>query len=366
MTATQDLRAAGVSIWLDDLSRGRIRSGDLDRLIAESDVVGITTNPTIFAAAFADGASYREQAESLRAAGESRVETALALMTDDVRAACDTFRPVFEETGGWDGRVSIEVSPVVADDPDATLAECRRLRDLVDRPNLFVKIPATEAGVTAIEDAIAEGISVNVTLIFGLERYRQVIAAYVAGLERARAAGLDLARIHSVASFFVSRVDVEVDRRLEASGDPRASGLRGRAAVANARLAYEVFEQSLREDRWRAVADSGANLQRPLWASTGVKDARLRDTLYVEELVAPHTVSTMPEKTLDAVRDHALIRPDAITANEADAHAVMAALAEAGVSMDAVSETLETAGIATFGASWERLLAAVWPEDPPR
>ena len=220
--------------------------------------------------------------------------------------------------------------------------------------------------MTAIEDAIAEGISVNVTLIFGLERYRQVIAAYVAGLERARAAGLDLARIHSVASFFVSRVDVEVDRRLEASGDPRASGLRGRAAVANARLAYEVFEQSLREDRWRAVADSGANLQRPLWASTGVKDARLRDTLYVEELVAPHTVSTMPEKTLDAVRDHARIRLDAITANEADAHAVMAALAEVGVSMDAVSETLETAGIATFGASWERLLAAVWPEDPPR
>ena len=364
MNATRELRDAGVSIWLDDLSRGRIRSGELDRLIAESDVVGITTNPTIFAAAFAEGVGYREQADRLRADGVSRVEAALALMTDDVRAACDTFRPVFDETGGWDGRVSIEVSPVVAHDADATLAECRHLRDLVGRPNLFVKIPATRAGVTAIEDAIAEGISINVTLIFGLERYRQVIDAYAAGLERARAAGLDLGSIHSVASFFVSRVDVEVDRRLEASGDPRASELRGRAAVANARLAYDLFEQSLREDRWRALAHTGANLQRPLWASTGVKDARLRDTLYVEELVAPRTVDTMPEKTLDAVRDHGRIRPDAVTANYSDAHAVLEALAEAGISMDAVSETLETAGIATFGASWERLLAAVWEEEP--
>ena len=363
MTATEELRAAGVSIWLDDLSRARIRSGDLDHLIADSGVVGITTNPTIFATAFADGESYGEQAASLRAAGASRVDTALTLMTDDVRAACDTFRPVFEGTDGTDGRVSIEVSPVVAHDPDATLAECRRLRDLVDRPNLFVKIPATRAGVTAIEDAIAEGISVNVTLIFGIPRYRQVIAAYAAGLERALAAGLELGTIHSVASFFVSRVDVEVDRLLEASSDPRASGLRGRAAVANARLAYEVFEQSLGEARWRALADGGANPQRPLWASTGVKDARLRDTLYVEELVAPRTVSTMPEKTLDVVRDHARIRPDAVTANIDDAHGVMDAVADVGVSMDAVSETLETAGIATFAAAWERLLAAAWPED---
>jgi transaldolase len=278
-------------------------------------------------------------------------------MTADVRSACDILRPTFDATAGVDGRVSIEVSPAVAHDAGATLAEAHSLRSAVDRENLFVKIPATAAGIEAIRDATAAGISVNVTLIFGLDRYREVIDAYLSGLERASAAGLGLDTIQSVASFFVSRVDVEVDRRLEALGG--ASGLEGRAAVANARLAYELFEQTLRTPRWKALETAGANLQRPLWASTGVKSDRMRDTMYVEELVAPHTVNTMPEKTLEAVFDHGAISADAITGNYGDARSVLALLEEHGISMADVAATLESAGIATFSASWERLLGIV-------
>ncbi|MFF1877831.1 transaldolase [Leifsonia sp. NPDC058230] len=359
MTATGDLRAAGVSIWLDDLSRDRIVSGGLERLIAERDVVGITTNPTIFAAAFTQGVGYRDRLAELRGSGAGAAEIAVALMTEDVQSACDILLPIHESTSGRDGRVSIEVSPAAAHDSAATLAEAIRLHELVDRPNVFVKIPATLAGVAAIEDAIAAGISINVTLIFGLDRYRQVIEAYERGLERARADGRDLSRIHSVASFFVSRVDVEVDRRLEAVGGRAAEVLSGKAAVANARLAYEIFEQSLRELRWLVLADAGANPQRPLWASTGVKDPRMRDTRYVEELVAPHTVNTMPEKTLEAVWDHGRIPADAIAGTEDDSRQVIEGLRAVGISMAEVAGTLEAAGIATFADSWERLLAAV-------
>jgi transaldolase len=358
VTATADLRAAGVSVWLDDLSRGRIVSGGLERLIAESDVVGITTNPTIFANAFTESDVYDDQLAELREAGVSPAETAFALMTHDVRAACDILMPVHDATGGVDGRVSIEVSPAVAHDSAATLAEAIHLHDLVDRPNVLVKIPATPAGVVAIAGATAAGISVNVTLIFGLERYRQVIDAYLSGLERARDAGHDLGSIHSVASFFVSRVDVEVDRRLAAAGGEAAERLSGQAAIANARLAYEIFEQTLLDARWLELARAGANPQRPLWASTGVKDPRLRDTIYVEELIAPHTVNTMPAKTLEAVADHGRIRSDTIHGTYDDARRVMGDLAAAGVSMRDVAGTLEATGIVTFATSWESLIDA--------
>jgi transaldolase len=358
-SATEDLRAAGVSIWLDDLSRDRIVSGDLGRLIAERGVVGITTNPTIFATAFTQGDAYRDRLAELRRSGASPAEIAITLTTEDVREACDILLPLHESTRGLDGRVSIEVSPGAAHDSEATLAEAIRLHELVDRPNVFVKIPATPAGVAAIEDAIAAGISINVTLIFGLERYRQVIDAYERGLERARADGHDISRIHSVASFFVSRVDVDVDRRLAIVGGRAAEALSGKAAIANARLAYEVFEESLRELRWLVLADAGANPQRPLWASTGVKDPRMRDTRYVEELVAPHTVSTMPEKTLEAVWDHGRIRPNAIAGTYDEARQVIEGLRAAGISMADVAGALEAAGIATFAESWEKLLAAV-------
>ena len=358
MSATGDLRKAGVSIWLDDLSRDRILSGGLARLIAERDVVGITTNPTIFANAFAGTGAYDSQLADLRRDGASDTDAAFALMTADVRSACDVLRPTFDATAGVDGRVSIEVSPAVAHHAAATLDEAHSLRSAVDRENLFVKIPATTAGIAAIRDATAAGISVNVTLIFGLDRYREVIDAYLSGLERAKDAGLQLGSIQSVASFFVSRVDVEVDRRLEELGRA-ATGVAGRAAIANARLAYEIFQQTLRTPRWLALEAAGANRQRPLWASTGVKSERMRDTLYVEELVAPQTVNTMPEKTLEAVWDHGSISADAITGNYGDARTVLALLAAEGISMADVAATLETAGIATFSASWDRLLGAV-------
>ncbi|WP_345761240.1 transaldolase [Diaminobutyricibacter sp. McL0608] len=358
MTATGDLRRAGVSIWLDDLSRERILSGGLARLIAERDVVGITTNPTIFANAFEESGAYERQLAELRRMGASAADAAFALMTADVQSACDVLRPTFDATEGLDGRVSIEVSPAVAHDSAATLAEAHQLRSAVDRQNLFVKIPATDAGITAIADATAAGISVNVTLIFGLERYRQVIDASVSGLERAKDAGLPLGAIQSVASFFVSRVDVEVDRRLESAG-VTDSPLAGRAAVANARLAYEIFEQSVRSQRWLALERDGANRQRPLWASTGVKNTRMRDTVYVEELVAPQTVNTMPEKTLEAVWDHGTIASDTVTGNYEDALQVVDGLAAHGILLSDVSATLETAGIATFSASWERLVDSV-------
>ena len=358
MSATGDLRRAGVSIWLDDLSRERILSGGLARLIAERDVVGITTNPTIFANAFADSGAYDSQLAELRREGVSATDAAFALMTADVRAACDVLWPTFDATAGVDGRVSIEVSPAVAHDAVATLAEAHSLRSAVDRENLFVKIPSTTAGIAAIRDATAAGLSVNVTLIFGLDRYREVIDAYLSGLERAKDGGLQLGTIQSVASFFVSRVDVEVDQRLDALGGA-ARALAGRAAIANARLAYEIFEQTLRSPRWLGLEKAGATRQRPLWASTGVKSAQMRDTAYVEELVAPQTVNTMPEKTLEAVWDHGSISLDTITGTYDDARHVLEQLAGEGISIADVAAKLETEGIATFSASWERLLRAV-------
>ena len=356
---TAQLSALGVSIWLDDLSRASIRSGELAELITTHDVVGVTTNPTIFAGAIAQAEAYRDAVAALAATGADAEEAVLELTTADVAAAADVFRGVFERTGGVDGRVSIEVPPGLAYDPAATVTAAEELAAKVDRPNVLVKIPATAEGLGAITDVVARGISVNVTLIFALERYREVVDAYLSGLERARAAGLDLASIHSVASFFVSRVDTEVDRRLDEIGTPEAAELRSRAGLANARLAFEVFEEEFSTERARSLLAAGAKPQRPLWASTGVKDPALPDTLYVTELAVGGTVSTMPRATLAAVADHAELHGDAVTGVYAQAHEVMAALARTGVDMDDVTATLEREGVEKFVASWEDLLNTV-------
>jgi transaldolase len=352
---TESLAQAGVSIWLDDLSRGRITSGGLRTLIETRNVVGITTNPTIFATALAGSDAYDEQLASLAKTDSSVGEAIFAITTHDVATACDIFRGVFDATNGLDGRVSIEVSPAVAHDAAATLAEARELRAEVDRPNAYIKIPATIAGLTAIEDCTAEGISVNVTLIFSLERYRDVLAAYLAGLERALAAGIDLGGIHSVASFFVSRVDTEVDRRLAKLDTPAAAALHGRSGIANARLAYGLFREEFASPRATRLMARGANLQRPLWASTGVKDPKLRDTLYVEQLIARDTVNTMPEKTLEAFADHGTVDGDTITPAIADARDVLDALARVGVDFADVTDTLEREGVEKFTNSWREL-----------
>ncbi|HET6826174.1 MAG TPA: transaldolase [Amnibacterium sp.] len=356
---TARLAAAGVSIWLDDLSRDRIVSGGLAELVATRDVVGITTNPTIFARALQDSAAYDEEAAALAAEGCSVDDAVLALTTADVAAAADLLRPVHDATDGLDGWVSIEVGAAVAHDTDATMAEVHRLVAAVDRPNVFIKIPATAAGVDAIREATAAGISVNVTLIFRLARYDQVVDAYLSGLERAAADGRDLGRIRSVASFFVSRVDTAIDARLAAVGTPEAERLRGRAGVANARLAYERFEQAFASERARALLERGATKQRPLWASTGVKDARLRDTMYVEELIAPHVVNTMPEKTLQAFADHGEVRGDTIAGTAVESRAVLDRIAVQGISYDEVTEELERDGVEQFVSAGERLRDAV-------
>ena len=359
ISRTAQLSALGVSIWLDDLSRGRIRSGNLAELVSTRDVVGVTTNPTIFATAIAAADPYQDAISALAATGASAEAAVLELTTADVAAAADVFADVFERTGGVDGRVSIEVPPGLAYDAPATVTAAEELVAEVDRPNLLVKIPATAEGLQAITDTIARGISVNVTLIFALERYRAVIDAYLTGLERARAGGIDLASIHSVASFFVSRVDTEVDRRLDEIGTDEARALRSRAGIANARLAFELFEHEFASERARALLDAGANLQRPLWASTGVKDPALPDTLYVTELAVGGTVNTMPEKTLEATFDHAELSGDAVTGNYADAHAVLDRLAAVGIDIDDVTATLEREGVEKFVASWEQLLNTV-------
>ncbi|TPX05358.1 transaldolase, partial [Schumannella luteola] len=283
-TKTAELSEIGVSIWLDDLSRERIASGGLEALIAERNVVGVTTNPTIFAAALAKGQAYDAQVAELAAAGTSVANAVFEITTDDVAAAADIFRPVFDATDGVDGRVSIEVEPGLAHDAAGTIAQAKELWAKVDRPNAMIKIPATVEGLEAITEVIGAGISVNVTLIFSLERHRAVIDAYLSGLEKAQAAGIDLSTIESVASFFVSRVDTEIDKRLEAVGTDEALALKSKAGVANAQLAYQLFEQEFSSDRAKALLAVGAKLQRPLWASTGVKDPALPDTLYVTEL----------------------------------------------------------------------------------
>ena len=352
-----DLAAAGVSIWLDDLSRERLLSGNLQSLITDKHVVGVTTNPTIFAAALANGAAYDEQVRELARSGASIDDAVRAITVADVQHACDLFHDTWEATGGVDGRVSLEVDPRLARDADATLAEAGDLWKAVDRPNLLVKIPATEAGLAAITGALAEGISVNVTLIFSVERYRAVMGAYLDGLEEAAANGQNLATIASVASFFVSRVDAEIDARLEKIGTGDALALRGKAAVANSRLAYAAFHEVFSGPRWESLAEQGATAQRPLWASTGVKNPEYSDTLYVTDLVVADTVNTMPEKTLLAFADHGELRPggDAVTGTAVEAQEVFDAVAAVGVDITDVFLTLEDDGVDKFEKSWSQL-----------
>ncbi len=358
-TPTSRLSSAGVSIWLDDLSRARIESGGLQKLIDEKNVVGVTTNPTIFATALAKSEAYADRMNRLARENASVAEAVFSLTTDDVADACDIFRPTFDSTRGKDGRVSIEVEPGLAHDAQGTIAEAKKLFARVNRPNVLIKIPATVEGLEAITETIAAGIGVNVTLIFSLERYQAVIDAYLLGLEKAREAGIDVTRLYSVASFFVSRVDTEIDKRLAAVGTDEATALKGQAGVANARLAYEVFERAFATERATRLLLAGANKQRPLWASTGVKDPHFPDTLYVTELVAADVVNTMPEKTLDATFDHGVISGDTVSTNYAEAKAVLDAVAEHGISYDDVTSVLENEGVEKFTVSWNELLATV-------
>ncbi|MGW0765085.1 transaldolase [Streptomyces sp. NPDC002676] len=354
--ALKRLSEEGVAIWLDDLSRKRITSGNLAELIDQQHVVGVTTNPTIFQKAISSGDGYEQQLADL-AARKVTVEEAIRMITTaDVRDAADILRPVFDATEGQDGRVSIEVDPRLAHNTAATIAEAKQLAWLVDRPNTLIKIPATKAGLPAITEVIGLGISVNVTLIFSLERYRAVMDAYLAGLEKAKERGLDLSLIRSVASFFVSRVDTEIDKRLDALGTDEAKALRGKAAVANARLAYQAYEEVFSSERWNALENAGANKQRPLWASTGVKDPSYSDTMYVTDLVAPNTVNTMPEATLVATEDHGEITGDTVTGTYEQARADIDAVEKLGISYDDVVQVLEDEGVEKFEASWNDLL----------
>ncbi|MEV0778398.1 transaldolase [Streptomyces sp. NPDC050428] len=362
MSALKRLSEEGVSIWLDDLSRRRITSGSLAELIDQQHVVGVTTNPSIFQKAISGGDGYEQQLTDLATRKVTAEEALRMITTADVRDAADILRPVFDETQGQDGRVSIEVDPRLAHNTAATAAEAKQLAWLVDRPNTLIKIPATRAGLPAITEVIGNGISVNVTLIFSLERYREVMDAYVAGLEKAQAAGVDLATIHSVASFFVSRVDSEVDKRLETLGTDEAKVLKGTAALANARLAYQAYEETFGGERWAALEQAGANKQRPLWASTGVKDPAYKDTLYVVELVAPNTVNTMPEATLHATADHGEVTGDTITGTYDHARAALDAVEKLGISYADVVQSLEDEGVAKFEEAWNELLASTEKE----
>ncbi len=358
----KQLSDAGVSIWLDDLNRPMIKEGELQRLLEDKHVVGVTTNPSIFAAALADGESYTPQIKELAAEDADVEKTVFTITTEDVRDACDILMPVFESTDGVDGRVSIEVDPRMAADTEATVEMAQRLYDTVDRPNVLIKIPATIEGLPSISQTLAKGISVNVTLIFSLDRYRGVMNAFLTGVEQAREHGVDLSKIHSVASFFVSRVDAEIDSRLEKLDTDEARGLLGKAGVANARLAYQAFEEVFSTPRWQNLADDGAHAQRPLWASTGVKNPDYPDTMYVTDLVAPQTVNTMPAKTMDAAEDHAEITGDAVTGNYAQAQEVLNDLERVGVSYADVVKVLEEEGVEKFEKSWSELLDTVQTE----
>ncbi|MGW3349425.1 transaldolase [Nonomuraea rubra] len=350
------LSGQGVAIWLDDISRERLRTGNLEQLIRDKNVVGVTSNPTIFANALSKGDAYNAQLHDLAVRGVEVGEAVRAITTYDIRWAADVLRPVYDATGGVDGRVSLEVDPRLARESEKTIAEARALWWLVDRPNLMIKIPATVEGLPAITQALSEGISINVTLIFSLERYRAVMDAWLAGLEAAQAKGLSLASIESVASFFVSRVDTEIDKRLDKLGKPE---LKGKAGIANARLAYAAFEEVMNSERWQRLRAAGARPQRPLWASTGVKNPEYSDTMYVDQLVAPGTVNTMPEKTLDATADHANITGDTVRPFYEQAWNTMAALKDAGVDYDDVVKVLEDEGVEKFEASWNELLESV-------
>ncbi|MEK9535611.1 MAG: transaldolase [Aquiluna sp.] len=351
----KDLTAAGVSIWLDDLSRERIESGNLQDLIENYSVRGVTTNPTIFAQALSSD-SYSPAIAAEKVAGSDASKTIFNLTTEDVANACSIFEGVYSATAGVDGRVSIEVEPGLAHDARATIAQAKELYAKVNRENVMIKIPATIAGLQAITEVTAAGISVNVTLIFSVERYEAVIDAYMSGLERALEAGVDVSKIHSVASFFVSRVDTEVDKRLEGLG---RADLKSKAALANARLAYELYQTQFASERWQALSQQGARIQRPLMASTGVKDPNLPDTLYVTELVAADVVNTMPEKTMMATADHGEIPGNSIVPNIADAKQVMQDLADAGIDFADVTEGLESEGVQKFIDSWDDLVATV-------
>jgi transaldolase len=356
-----ELSAQGVAVWLDDLSRELLAGGALQSLITGRHVVGVTTNPTIFASALAKGDRYDDQMRDLAARGADLDTAVFAVTTDDVRAACDVFAPVYERTGGRDGRVSIEVDPRLAGDTAATVAAARALHGAVDRDNLFVKIPATPAGLAAIRQVTSEGISVNVTLIFALVRYREVMNAYLSGLEQAAAAGRDITGIRSVASFFVSRVDTEVDARLDRIGGA-AAGLKGQAAIANARLAYQEYRELTGSQRWQRLARAGAQPQRPLWASTGVKDPAYPDTMYVAGLVAADTVNTMPGVTLAAFADHGIVSGDTISGRYDEARHVLDQLAAVGIDFDDVTSQLEGDGVAKFEKSWTELGETVLAE----
>ncbi|RYF19639.1 MAG: transaldolase [Oxalobacteraceae bacterium] len=360
--ALQQLADSGVAIWLDDLSRARIQSGELADMVEHGGVVGITTNPTIFAKAIGSGSGYEEQIHDLALRGTAVGETVRLLTAWDVRAACDMLRPTAVRNGGRDGRVSIEVDPRIAQDAARTAAEARGLWWLVDRPNLFIKIPATLAGLPAITETLAAGISVNVTLIFSVERYRVVVDAYLSGLEQRLASGGSLEGLESVASFFVSRIDVEIDRQLDAmtkSGNDQAARLRGKAATANAQLAYEVYEATLASSRWQALQAKGGKMQRLLWASTGVKDKAYDDTRYVVDLAAPDTVNTMPAATLAAVADHGRPRGNAVAGTYDAARVVFEDLRRIGVDFAQVVDDLEQQGLASFAKSWDELIASV-------
>ncbi|HEX2306738.1 MAG TPA: transaldolase [Jatrophihabitantaceae bacterium] len=357
--ALADLSAQGVSIWLDDISRVRLTTGNLADFVANKHVVGVTSNPTIFQKAMEKGDAYDAQLHDLAIRGIEVGEAVRLLTAYDIRWGCDVMRPTFDATGGQDGRVSLEVDPRIAHESEQTTAEAVALWWLVNRPNAFIKIPATKAGLPSITAAIAQGVSINVTLIFGIERYGEVIDAYMTGLEQAKEDGIDLSTIRSVASFFVSRVDTEIDNRLDKIGSDEALALRGKAGIANARLAYELYEQSIATDRWRALAEAGAHTQRPLWASTGVKNPEYDDTMYVVQLVAPDTVNTMPEATLHAVADHGQIGGAEGAAHYDDARQLFAELKGLGVDIDDVTQVLEAEGVQKFEDSWHQLRDAV-------
>jgi transaldolase len=356
------LSAAGVSIWIDDLSRTRLRTGNLGDLIRDRHVVGVTTNPTIFAKAIDGSDAYDSQLRDFAIRGVDVGEVLRAITAFDVRGGCDVLRPVYDATDGVDGRVSYEVDPRISHNTEKTTAEARALWWAVDRPNMYVKIPATVEGLPSIAQALAEGISINVTLIFSLERYAAVVDAFFDGVERALKAGHDVSKLGSVASFFISRVDTEVDKRLDKIGSEEAKALKAKAAIANARLAYQIYEEKFASDRWLRLAAAGAKPQRPLWASTSTKDPTLPDTIYVAELVAPGTVNTMPEATLQATFDHGEIPTDSVRGHYAEAKDVLQKLADVGVDYDDVVLTLENEGLEKFEASWVDLIAAVEKE----
>ena len=355
----KELTEAGVSVWLDDISRDRLRTGNLETLVKDFHVRGVTSNPTIFAHAVSKGNAYDDQIKDLALRGISVEESLRMITTYDIRWACDVLRPVYDASGGVDGRVSIEVDPRLALETAKTIAEAKQLWWLVDRPNLFIKIPATAAGIPAITATLAEGISVNVTLIFSLQRYAEVIDAFMAGLEQAAASGHDIAAIGSVASFFVSRVDTEVDKRLDKIGTPEAHELKGKAAVANARLAYELYEQKLATPRWAALKAKGAKVQRPLWASTSTKDPAYPDTMYVVDLVVKDTVNTMPEATLHAMAEHGVLQGDTVHGTYEASRMVFADLEKLGIGYDDVVRVLEEEGVAKFSTSWNEMIETV-------